>query len=168
MSGLGLPVFCCLPLPVRACGTTGRSAAPAAPACFQHAGNPYADASAHGVTSLERSLRLRSAREWVFRLAECPQASSLPLTSPGSCELSPGHPLGPFARVAGVCSLNASGPYPWRRRTGIVANHRIPLRDRKTVRTRPHIGAGRVDNNRKYVSGKEKFVSLSITCSEIE
>src|SRR5918994_2080430 len=38
------------------------------------------------VTSLERSLRLRSAREWVFRLAECPQASSLPLTSPGSCD----------------------------------------------------------------------------------
>ena len=137
--------------PVRACGTTGRKAAPAAPACFQHAGNPYADASAHGVTSLERSLRLRSAREWVFRLAECPQASSLPLTSPGSCDTGERsdavlrtamRPDTHLDRSPVLPASVPSGPYPWRRKTGIVANHRIPLRDRKTVRTRPHIGAG--------------------------
>src|SRR5688572_7828483 len=81
---------------------------------------------------------------------------------------APGHPLGPFARVAGVCSSNTSGPYPWRRRTGIVANHRIPLRDRKTVRTRPHIGAGRRDNNQKLVFVKDKFTSNLIVQAKKE
>ena len=121
-----------------------------------------------GVTSLERSLRLRSARDWVFRLAECPQASSLPLTSPSSCELSPGHPLGPFARVTGVCSRQCLGALPLASKDRHRGDHRIPLRDRKTVRTRPHIGAGRGRIIRNLFRKKRNYYSLFKTCSRLE
>ena len=72
------------------------------------------------------------------------QGLSLAPTRPRSCELSPGHALGPSARVAGVC------PCPLSRdlrsslglRSGIVAATRIPLPRNEDDRHAPLTGAG--------------------------
>ena len=64
--------------------------------------------------------------------------------APRSCELSPGHALGPSARVAGVCAPAAFKNRNPRRRLepGIVADHRIPLPRHEHARGAPLYGAG--------------------------
>ena len=66
------------------------------------------------------------------------QGLSLAPTRPRSCELSPGHALGPSARRAGVCPRPFEDPRSSTRSgSGIVAAIRIPLRVSKTIATRP-------------------------------
>ena len=81
LSGLGLPVFCCLPLPERACGTTGRKSAPAAPACFWHAGirMPFRDGIR--ITVVQPELN----RPWTQFFACVPHAMAFSV-----CSMSPG------------------------------------------------------------------------------
>src|SRR5262245_62733298 len=71
LSGLGKAGLLSPSLPERACGTTGRFTAPAAPCtgahgpvCFRHTVKNSAS---------EAAQRPRSAREWTLRLAACPR-----------------------------------------------------------------------------------------------
>ena len=72
------------------------------------------------------------------------RAATAPLSR--SCELSPGHALGPSARVTGVCAPSAFKNRNPRRRPepGIVADHRIPLPRHEHARSAPLNGAGRL------------------------
>ena len=143
------------------CGTTGRIAAPAAPAFACE--RPYAfSQSTHGLPHAASratygpgpnlfpgrahhgsSIRLRSARDGFYGLLHVPRfvASA---DAPRSCELSPGPALGPSARVAGVCAPGAFKNRNPRRRPepGIVADHRIPLPRHEHARSAPLNGAG--------------------------
>ena len=67
------------------------------------------------------------------------QGLSLAPTRPRSCELSPGHALGPSARLAGVCPrpLSKDRRSSQRPRVRHRSGHRIPLRVSKTIATRP-------------------------------
>jgi hypothetical protein len=111
--------------------------------------------------------RLRSARAGLTACRIPAEPSPAHLTKYGGPHRIAG-PLGPSALGAVVIPFprrassprHEQGPAPRRTR-------RIPLRDRKTVRTRPHIGAERRKNNPKFISEKEKFRRLSITCSKI-
>ncbi len=63
--------------PERACGTTGRKTAPAAPACFQHAGNPYAERDG------TRAVKLNKPRTQFFACVPHAMAFSVCSMSPG-------------------------------------------------------------------------------------
>ena len=67
------------------------------------------------------------------------QGLSLAPTRPRSCELSPGHALGPSARVAGVypCPIAKDLRSSLRPRSGIVAATASRCRVSKTIATRP-------------------------------
>ena len=162
----GLPLRRCLLFAFRCpeglCGTTGRIAAPAAPAfaCerpyavsqsthgLPHAAsqaaygpgpNPFPGRAHHG-----SSIRLRSAHDGFCGLLPVPGFVAT-ADAPRSCELSPGPALGPSARVAGVCAPCAFKDRNPRRRLepGIVADHRIPLPRHEHARGAPLNGAGR-------------------------
>ena len=161
----GLPLSHCLLFAVHCpeglCGTTGRIAAPAAPAFACE--RPYAffaidtraparrfagglRVRAQPVSRPNRhgsSIHLRSARDGFYGLLHVPGfvASA---DAPRSCELSPGHALGPSARVTGVCAPAAFKNRNPRRRLGpgIVADHRIPLPRHEHARGAPLYGAG--------------------------
>ena len=82
------------------------------------------------------------------------QGLSLAPTRPRSCELSPGHALGPSARLAGVCPCPLSRDLrsSLRPRSGIVAAIRIPLPRIEDDRDAPLTGAG---CDRRYKSYRE-------------
>jgi hypothetical protein len=109
------------PCAVGACGTTGRKAAPAAPAVVD-AGIPYAAFTAHGWWSspaptsvrAEPGLGRRSSPAFRTRMdfsACCitDRELSLAPTPPEPRELSHGHALGPSARRVGVNLLSNCG-----------------------------------------------------------
>ena len=143
------------------CGTTGRIAAPAAPAFACE--RPYAffaidtraparrfagglRVRAQPVSRPNRhgsSIHLRSARDGLCGLLHVPGFVAT-ADAPRSCELSPGPALGPSARVAGVCAPGAFKNRNPRRRPepGIVADHRIPLPRHEHARGAPLYGAG--------------------------
>ncbi len=121
-----------------------------------HTGSPHAAFAAHGQwpsptpkivglnRAVEADLRLRSAREMDFAACCMSQGLSLAPTRPRSCELSPGHALGPSARLAGVCPCPLSRDLrsSLRPRSGIVAAIRIPLPRIEDDRDAPLTGAG--------------------------
>jgi hypothetical protein len=106
-------------LPRGACGTTGRKAAPAAPAVVD-AGIPHAERGTRvevqptpKIVELNRASeadrRLRSARAWTLRLAASLTGNCRlrrPRPDRASCR---GHALGPSARRVGVNLLSDRG-----------------------------------------------------------
>ena len=151
--------------PVGACGTTGRFTAPAAPAWFG-CGQPacrFRDGTrAVAQPNAEdrwaepgRGSRSSPAFRTRMDLSACcmSQGLSLAPTRPRSCELSPGHALGPSARCAGVCPVRledqkSSHVSEARHRCG----HRIPLPRIEDDRDAPLTGAG---CDRRYKSYRE-------------
>jgi hypothetical protein len=136
-------------VPVGACGTTGRETAPAAPVLKIRASRVFA---AHGQWSssllaepaADEALRQRSARGWVFQFAPCPKGVTVADADP-LCKLLPGHALGPPVRFTVVCPRqprdlrSVLGTWdPSAFGAGIVAAHRIPLRERRRSRRAPH------------------------------
>jgi hypothetical protein len=116
-------------------------------------GSPHADFlgqhTSGGPTATARSSQPNRAEEadtspafrtrMDFAACSMSQGWSLPPTSPRSCELSPGHALGPSARYAGVSPGPLEDPkiplqFP---RPGIVAATASPLRAAMTIATRP-------------------------------
>ena len=89
------------------------------------------------------SLHLRSARDGFYGLLHAPGFVAC-ADAPRSCELSPGHALGPSARVTGVCAPSVFKNRNPRTRLepGIVADHRIPLPRHEHARSAPLNGAG--------------------------
>ena len=143
------------------CGTTGRSAAPAAPAFACE--RPYAFFAIDTRAPARRfagGIRARAQpvsrpnpprkqyspafrTRWICGLLHAPGFVAT-ADAPRSCELSPGPALGPSARVAGVCAPGAFKNRNPRRRPepGIVADHRIPLPRHEHARGAPLNGAG--------------------------
>ena len=152
--------------PVGACGTTGRKAAPAAPAWCWHAGIPHAAFAAHGQwpsptpkivglnRAVEADLRLRSARGWTLRLAACPRGCHWRRRAPvrASCrpdmhlDRPPVLPASVPVRFLGICDPHCvQGPASLR-----------PSASRchvsKTIATRP---SPERDARRRYKSYRE-------------
>ena len=91
--------------PEGACGTTGRFTAPAAPMCREAHGNRVLRKhTANTATEAATTPAFRTRMD--FAACCMSQGLSLAPTRPRSCELSPGHALGPSARLAGVCPLS--------------------------------------------------------------
>ncbi len=115
LSGLGLPVFCCLPVPERACGTLGRFTAPAAP-CAKGV-----DKNAHELLS-DADQRLRSARDGFFGLLNAPRRRRCRRLRPvrASCcpgthlDRSPVLPASVPSTYLGALPLAIEGPASWR------------------------------------------------------
>jgi hypothetical protein len=149
-SGAGLAGLLLVRLPIGACGTTGRKAAPAAPAHL--CGIPCAG-FATGTRQLvqldadKRRSRTGPRKQIVacvphadgfVRPADMSQGWLLAPASPRSCELSPGHALEPSARYAVVCPLSLQDQERPSRHPGpgIVADLRVPFHAAKTIAAR--------------------------------
>src|SRR5262245_59546599 len=145
------PAFCPAPglaglllssLPERACGTTGRFTAPAAPCA--NTWPPCAEGTRQKQKPRTQIVACVPHADGLCGLLHVPGAS-LALTLTRSCELSPGHALGPSARCYRRLPPSALTVFSDLRRPerGIVAATRIPLHTTKTLATRPPIGTRR-------------------------
>jgi hypothetical protein len=128
----------CLPLPLRGVRNDRAFHRARGAMCREAHGNRVL--KAHGKHSHGSSNTPAFRTRMDFAACCMSQGLSLAPTRPRSCELSPGHALGPSARLAGVCPLKPPPGSAIPKATLRVrhrSGHRIPLRVSKTIATRP-------------------------------
>ena len=168
----GTPVVLFL-FPVGACGTTGRKAAPAAPAWFGCGQPACRFRVAHGhwssptpkIVELNRAseadLRLRSARGWIFRLAACPRGCHWRRRAPVRASCRPDMHLGrpPVLPASAPSAARISDPHTCPG-PGIVAATASRCHVSKTIATRPSPERDGGDDIYSHREGQEQKANI--------